>query len=113
MAALGGLYHQLGFLRLAKSVLKYRSIHADSSAAAEAPTLNLPYVDTQLNMHQFTTFFDDESQDEGVHANINGAGIENGGGNPATGQLAVSFHPESLPFPPMSASVQNQIFHVD
>lgn len=85
MAPLGGVYHRLGLLRLAKSALKYRAIHADSSVTAEAPTLNLPHVDTQLNMHQFTTFFDDESQDEGIHASVNGAGTESGSGNPTAG----------------------------
>ncbi|KAJ5936247.1 hypothetical protein N7454_005545 [Penicillium verhagenii] len=51
-------------LRRLESFRKLDNIHTDdSSTTTEAPQVNLPHVDTQLNMHQCNGFFEDESGD--------------------------------------------------
>ncbi|KAJ5566518.1 hypothetical protein N7535_008156, partial [Penicillium sp. DV-2018c] len=42
---------------------------ADPPVCTEAPQVNLPHVDTQLNMHQHTKFVDDELVTEGRSGN--------------------------------------------
>ena len=55
MAALGGAVRRLG------SKARLHLTHTDSIPViiTEPPQVNLPHVDTQLNMHQFNGHFED------------------------------------------------------
>ncbi|KAJ5290985.1 hypothetical protein N7478_000236 [Penicillium angulare] len=82
MAHLGRVMRRLDSFR------KLDVIDTDSSSSmtAEAPQVNLPHVDTHLNMHQITGFYDETGVD-GVDANGIENGIENGHENDYTGTL--------------------------
>ncbi|KAJ5097728.1 hypothetical protein N7456_008449 [Penicillium angulare] len=81
MAHLGRVMRRLDSFR------KLDVIDTDSSSSmtAEAPQVNLPHVDTHLNMHQITGFYDEETGADGVDANGIENGIENGHDNAHTG----------------------------
>lgn len=61
-------------MRRLESFRKLDTIHTDSSSTTtEAPQVNLPHVDTQLDMHQCNGFFEDEAGDGlGLRADDNG-----------------------------------------
>ncbi|KAJ5660417.1 hypothetical protein N7507_006868 [Penicillium longicatenatum] len=61
-------------MRRLESFRKLDTIHTDSSSTTtEAPRVNLPHVDTQLNMHQCNDFFEDEAGNGlGLMADENG-----------------------------------------
>ncbi|KAJ5547210.1 hypothetical protein N7494_004795 [Penicillium frequentans] len=63
-------------MRRLESFRKLDTIHTDSSSTTtEAPQVNLPHVDTQLNMHQCNGFFEDEAGD-GLGLMADGNGID-------------------------------------
>ncbi|KAJ5708495.1 hypothetical protein N7488_008296 [Penicillium malachiteum] len=67
MAHLGRVMRRLDAFH---SPRKLDLIRADSSSfTTEAPQVNLPPVDTQLNMHQFTSLFDNETDGDEIHTN--------------------------------------------
>ncbi|KAJ5719917.1 hypothetical protein N7493_006795 [Penicillium malachiteum] len=68
MAHLGRVMRRLDAFH---SPRKLDLIRADSSSSftTEAPQVNLPPVDTQLNMHQFTSLFDNETDGDEIHTN--------------------------------------------
>ncbi|KAG0154543.1 hypothetical protein PDIDSM_111 [Penicillium digitatum] len=65
-----------GFKRVMKRLSPSKNpmpIAADPPICAEAPQVNLPHVDTQLNMHQHNGFLDNESATEGQYGNYSQA----------------------------------------
>ncbi|KAI1830583.1 hypothetical protein DTO006G1_5424 [Penicillium roqueforti] len=63
-----------GFKRVMKRLSPSKNlmpIAADPPIRAEAPQVNLPHVDTQLNMHQHNGLLDDEPATEGQNGDYN------------------------------------------
>ncbi|KAJ5781144.1 hypothetical protein N7457_006304 [Penicillium paradoxum] len=67
---MGGFKRVMMRLSPSKSLIP---IAADPPIRAEAPQVNLPHVDTQLNMHQHAGLRDDESVSEGQNGNYDHA----------------------------------------